>query len=41
MGIASWQFASGELAVYQSLLERPTGGPSEQVPWSRGDLYEG
>jgi cyclopropane-fatty-acyl-phospholipid synthase len=39
MGIASWQFASGELAVYQSLLERPTGGPSEQVPWSRGDLY--
>ncbi|HEX2190505.1 MAG TPA: cyclopropane-fatty-acyl-phospholipid synthase family protein, partial [Longimicrobiaceae bacterium] len=39
MGIASWQFATGELAVYQSLLERPTGGPSEAVPWSRADLY--
>jgi cyclopropane-fatty-acyl-phospholipid synthase len=39
MGIASWQFATGELAVYQSLLERPTGGPTEALPWSRADLY--
>jgi cyclopropane-fatty-acyl-phospholipid synthase len=38
MGIASWQFESGEFGVYQSLLEKPAGGPSS-LPPSRRDLY--
>jgi cyclopropane-fatty-acyl-phospholipid synthase len=39
MGIASWQFASGELGIHQSLLER-RGGALTEVPWSRGDLHD-
>jgi cyclopropane-fatty-acyl-phospholipid synthase len=37
-GVASWQFASGELSLHQSLLERRGDGPTE-LPWSRADLY--
>lgn len=38
MGVASWQFAGGELAVYQTLLEKPSGGPTA-LPLTRDDLY--
>jgi cyclopropane-fatty-acyl-phospholipid synthase len=38
LGIASWQFEHGEFSVHQSLLEKPTGGPSS-LPPSRADLY--
>lgn len=38
MGVASWQFASGELAVYQTLLEKPSGAPTV-LPLTRDDLY--
>lgn len=38
MGIASWQFASGEFGVHQTLLHRATGAPSD-LPLTRADLY--
>lgn len=38
MGVASWQFASGELAVYQTLLEKPAAAPTS-LPLTRDDLY--
>ncbi len=38
MGIASWQFSRGEFDLGQSLLLRPTGGPSA-LPLTRADLY--
>ena len=38
MGIASWQFARGEFDLGQSLLQKPTGGPST-LPPTRADLY--
>lgn len=38
LGIAAWQFEAGEFGVYQSLLEKPTGGPS-RLPLTRADLY--
>jgi cyclopropane-fatty-acyl-phospholipid synthase len=38
LGIAAWQFEVGEFGVYQSLLEKPAGGPS-QLPLTRADLY--
>jgi cyclopropane-fatty-acyl-phospholipid synthase len=38
MGIASWQFERGEFDLNQTLLLRPTGGPSG-LPLTRADLY--
>jgi cyclopropane-fatty-acyl-phospholipid synthase len=38
LGIAAWQFAAGEFGVYQTLLEKPAGGPS-RLPLTRADLY--
>jgi hypothetical protein len=38
MGIAAWQFERGEFGVFQSLLQRPSGGPSD-LPLTRTDLY--
>ncbi|MFL5384959.1 MAG: class I SAM-dependent methyltransferase [Longimicrobiaceae bacterium] len=38
MGVAAWQFAAGELTLYQTLLARLDGGRAS-VPWSRADLY--
>ncbi len=39
MGIASWQFARGEFGLFQTLLQKPAGGPSD-LPLTRADLYE-
>lgn len=38
MGMAAWQFACGEFGVFQSLLQKPTGGESG-LPLSRADIY--
>jgi cyclopropane-fatty-acyl-phospholipid synthase len=38
LGIGSWQFESGEFAVFQTLLERPSSGGT-RLPLSRADLY--
>jgi cyclopropane-fatty-acyl-phospholipid synthase len=38
LGIASWQFEHGEFDLAQSLLQKPTGGPSG-LPLTRADLY--
>jgi cyclopropane-fatty-acyl-phospholipid synthase len=38
MGMGSWQFEDGEFGLFQSLLEKPAGGPSS-LPPTRADLY--
>lgn len=38
MGMASWQFSRGEFGVFQSLLQKPTGGESG-LPLTRADIY--
>ena len=38
MGIAAWQFERGEFGLFQTLLEKPTGGASS-LPLTRADLY--
>ncbi|HEX2210391.1 MAG TPA: cyclopropane-fatty-acyl-phospholipid synthase family protein [Longimicrobium sp.] len=38
LGVASWQFTSGELAVYQTLLEKPPQDGTA-LPLTRADIY--
>lgn len=38
MGMAAWQFNRGEFGLFQTLLEKPTGGASS-LPLTRADLY--
>jgi cyclopropane-fatty-acyl-phospholipid synthase len=38
MGMGSWQFQDGEFGLFQTLLEKPAGGPSS-LPPTRADLY--
>jgi len=39
LGVASWQFMTGDLSIHQTLLAKKDRGRA-RVPWSREDIYK-